>query len=116
MNGQDGLPLLVCDLMDDTIPSVSSIVYDVVDLAASKFCSLLDQDVEVGFVCYVAGDRDGTVRRSIINTFDDGVGLCRVDIADDNLCTLVGKETSCFGANALTRPSNAAVGVSCERI
>jgi hypothetical protein len=78
------------------------------DLPASKLGCFLDEDVEVCLICDIAGNGNGSVGRLVIDGFGDCVCFCRVDIANNNLCTLVGEESSCFGTDTLARTSYSA--------
>lgn len=106
MHGQHRVPLLVRDLVDDTVPSVTRIIHDDVDLAVAELCGLLDQHREVMGVGHVAGDADCPAGRGLVNRLRDTVGLGRVDVADNYLCALVGKEAGAFGADTLTGASD----------
>lgn len=47
MEGEDGVPLLVGSLVNDTVPCETCVVHDDVDLSASKLGGLLDEVVDV---------------------------------------------------------------------
>jgi hypothetical protein len=59
MQIDNGVPLLVRHLVNDTVPSVSGIVDDNVDLAIAEFCCLFDESLDVRIVENVAGDGNG---------------------------------------------------------
>lgn len=56
MEGEDGVPLLVGGLVNDTVPCESCIVHDDVNLAAAKLGGLLDEVVDVVVVEDVTWD------------------------------------------------------------
>ena len=56
VNGDDSVPLLVCSLVNNAVPSVTSIVDDNVDLAIAKLRCLGDQYGEVVGVRYITRD------------------------------------------------------------
>jgi hypothetical protein len=73
---EDGVPLLIRDLVNDAVPGVASIVDNVVDLAATKFSSLLYQDFKIGLVSDITGDSDGAVGGGIVDSFGGRISLC----------------------------------------
>jgi hypothetical protein len=101
VHSKNRIPLLICDLMNDTIPSVPSVVDDDVDLAIAELRCFLDEHGEVCWICDIARDGDGTVRRGRIDLFGHAVGFGRVDVADHDFGALVGEEARAFGADAL---------------
>lgn len=56
----NSVPLLVGHLVDDTVPCVSSIVHDDVNLAAAELGRLLDENFDVFVVKDIACYSDGT--------------------------------------------------------
>ena len=73
---KNSVPLLVRHLVDNTIPGIARIVYDVVDLPTPKLHSFLDEDIEISLVCYVARNGDGAIRGVIVDLFSNSVRLC----------------------------------------
>ena len=91
-------PLLVSHLVDYPVPGVAGVVDDDVDLAVAVLRCGFDQLVHVGGVGHVARDGDGGTRVCIIDFLGGLVGLCGIDVADDDFGAFVGEEAGCFGA------------------
>jgi hypothetical protein len=70
----NGMPLLVCHLVDDAVPCVARVVDNDVDLAVAKLRCLLNQGLDVCIVEDVAGDCDGAAA-VLLDLVDDGLGL-----------------------------------------
>lgn len=60
MEVDDSVPLLIGHLVDDTVPCISSIVHDDMNLAATELRSLLDQNLDIFVVKDVACYGDST--------------------------------------------------------
>jgi hypothetical protein len=73
---EDSIPLLIGNLMDDAVPRVASVVYDVMKLAATKLGGLLYQDFKVGLISDITWDSNCAVGRGIVDCFGGRVGLC----------------------------------------
>jgi hypothetical protein len=101
VDGEDGVPLLVGDLVDDAVPRVPGVVDDDMDLAIAKLRSLGHQHGEVVGVCHVTRDRDRPPRRSVVDGFGYRIGFCAIHVADDDFGALVREQSGGFLANAL---------------
>lgn len=103
VHGKDRIPLLVCDLVDDSVPGIPGVVYYYVDLAIAKLCSLADEDGEVVCVGDVSRYGDCALRagRSVVDLLCDGVRLGGINIAYHYFRTFIGEKTGALGANPL---------------
>jgi hypothetical protein len=59
MQVEDRLPLLICHLVDDAVPSVARVVDDDVDFAIAEGGGFLDEGCDVRGGEHVAGDGEG---------------------------------------------------------
>ena len=70
----NSMPLLVRHLVNDTVPCVSRIVDNDVDLAASKLCSFLNEFGNIFVFQNVAYDGDGGAA-ALLDLIDNGLCL-----------------------------------------
>jgi hypothetical protein len=70
----NGVPLLIRHLVNDTVPCVARIVDDDVDLAVAKLRSLLDERLDVRIVEDVASNCDGAAA-VLLDLVDYGLRL-----------------------------------------
>jgi len=47
VESENGVPLLVCHLVNDTIPSIARVIDDDIDLSIAKVCSLLNKIIDI---------------------------------------------------------------------
>jgi hypothetical protein len=117
-------PSMNCNpnLVNHTVPSEPRVVDNDVDLAIAKLGRALDQLVDVCVVQQVAGYGQRASAR-LVNLLGDllrlfwcstsaivhalcppsarSLVLTSIDVADDHLCTFIGKEPRCFSTNPL---------------
>jgi hypothetical protein len=90
MQVDNSVPLLVRHLVNDTVPCITRIVDDDVDLAVAKLRSLLDERLDVSIVEDVAGYRDGAA-------------AVLLDLVDYGLCLLCAVSEPFLTQNMLLR-------------
>jgi hypothetical protein len=86
------------DLVDHTVPSVTCIIDDDVDLAVAELCGLLDERVEVFVVEHVAWGGNGFATALV-----DGVGdaLCLFCFGIVVSCDLLSELSSSLSLNVI---------------
>lgn len=103
---QDRVPLLVCDLVDHTVPRITGVVDDDMNLAVSELGGLLDQHFDVVGIGHVAGDRKGTAGAGVVDGFGRGFGSGAVDVAHNHFSPFIGEQSCTFGPDALAGPGD----------
>ena len=99
---ENGIPLLIGDFMDDTIPGITGIVDNDMNLSISKLCRLLDQNGEEVGVGDIASNGNSSTGGGVVDRLGNAVGFGGVDISHHNFGTLVGEESGGLGADTLT--------------
>ncbi|EPE07043.1 transcription factor tfiiic complex subunit [Ophiostoma piceae UAMH 11346] len=100
MQVQDVVPLLVAHLVDDAVPGVAGVVDDNMDLAVAERSGLGNELVNVLLLEEVARHRNGLAAR-LVDGLGNGLGLGGVNVGDDDLGALGGKEAGALGTDAL---------------
>lgn len=102
VNGNYRLPLLVGQLMNNTIPGKPCVVYNDMNFALTKFSGFRDEILKINWIRYIAWDEDGATRERSADFIGNSAALFAVDIAYHNFGAFISKEPRSFSTDSLT--------------